>query len=171
MDIQFSEYQNQDTVYQEDPPLSNYWESTPREKKGKKKVSFTDILSNMNLVVNKQGVLQQIIPKRDNVDTYDSYDSYHNNNNNNNNNQQQSYIYNKYFKDYGNPTQEPVIRVPKTMEEYRQMVLDDRKKALEHKMRIEQIKSTKMLFTTTPGQPNIRNMQASVNHLNMMKFN
>ena len=42
----------------------NYWEKAPikEQQNKKKKVSFNDILSNMNLVVNKQGVLQFMLP-------------------------------------------------------------------------------------------------------------
>ena len=44
----------------------NYWEKPKvEEKTRKKKVSFNDILSNMNLVVNKQGVLQFMSPNQE----------------------------------------------------------------------------------------------------------
>ena len=46
---------------------TNYW--TKQETKEKrKKVSFNDILSNMNLVVNKQGVLQYMFPKEEQLE-------------------------------------------------------------------------------------------------------
>ena len=51
------------------------------------------------------------------------------------------------------------------------MLLEDKIKAIEHKKRIEQIKSTKLLFTTTPGATsNPRNIRASKNNLRMMNF-
>jgi hypothetical protein len=56
---------------------------------------------------------------------------------------QNSYIYNKYFKEQ---VEEPLV--PKTMEEYKQMVA---KKLIENKIqrkRISQIKSTKLIMPT-----------------------
>jgi len=83
-----------------------------------------------------------------------------------------SYIYNKYFKDYNDPNQQSSgPRIPKTMEEYKQMLLDDHIKAIQHKQRVEQIKSKKMLFTSAPGsQSNPRNMRATSNNLRSMNF-
>lgn len=171
----------------------NYWEKSQQKNEvKKKKVSFNDILSNMNLVVNNQGVLQFMTPnfkKNEDIDNNqqnynNQYDSYQNNLNQNNLSQNKrinepidqsikhSYIYNKYFKDYANSNNEiPVPRVPKTIEEYHQMLLDDKIKAIQHKQRIEQIKSKKMLFTTNPGMTlNPKNIQASKNNLHRMSF-
>ena len=62
-------------------------------------------------------------------------------------------------------------RVPKTIEEYRQMLLEDRIKAIQQKQRIDQIKSKKMFFMTAPGaNSNPRNIQASKNNLRSMSF-
>jgi hypothetical protein len=63
MDLNFSELDNIDTINKAGEP-NNYWEQNskpvvPPQKK-KKKISFDDILSNMNLVVNKTGVLQSM---------------------------------------------------------------------------------------------------------------
>jgi hypothetical protein len=84
-----------------------------------------------------------------------------------------SHIYNKYFKDYQTKfNEEPVIRVPKTMEEYKQMLLEDKLKKIEQQKRISEIKSTKLIFTTNPvaqitGQQNIG---ANKNSLRRMNF-
>ena len=59
---------------------------------------------------------------------------------------QNSYIYNKYFKDQVKPVEQ--VLVPKTPEEYKQMLI---KKLLERKIqqqRIRQIKSTKLIMPT-----------------------
>ena len=170
---------------------TNYWEKQVKnENPGKKKkVSFNDILSNMNLVVNKEGVLQFMTPTHTMQNTqsphYNEYSQYNPNEfsqpNNYISSQQKepldtsvkhSYIYNKYFKDYTDPNyQKPGPRVPKTIEEYRKMLLEDRIKAIEHKKRVDQIKSTKLLFTTAPGgQTNPRNVVASKNNLRSMNF-
>lgn len=183
---------------------TNYWENSVKTetKEKRKKVSFNDILSNMNLVVNNQGSLQFIIPNQQEISEQNRYQPQYNQNYQYNPNefsqpsqyqnskfisQQQvsrpkedpldpsvkhSYIYNKYFKDYVDPNaQKPGPRVPKTIEEYHQMLLEDKIRAIEHKKRIEQIKSTKLMFTTAPGSgSNPRNMVASKNNLRMMNF-
>jgi hypothetical protein len=84
-----------------------------------------------------------------------------------------SYIYNKYFKDYADTNiEKPTVRVPKTIEEYYQMLLDDRKKTIEHKLRIDQIKSKKILFTAPDGGMGVnpRNIVPSRNNLRSMTF-
>ncbi len=178
---------------------TNYWDNSVKTetKEKRKKVSFNDILSNMNLVVNKQGVLQfmsvntpELTQQNEYQETYQYNptdfsrpNTYQNPNfipqQNIDNTQQpldpslkHSYIFNKYFKDYTDTNaQKPSPRVPKTIEEYHQMLLEDKIKAIEHKKRIEQIKSTKLLFTTTPGATsNPRNIRASKNNLRMMNF-
>ena len=168
--------------------LNNYWEdpkqqhqnNVPINEKPKKKVSFDDILTNMNLVVNKRGELQRMDLK----DAQQYQESpYQQPPSQQPPSQQppsqplqreltQSYIYNKYFKDYSRANTEPVApRVPKTMEEYKQMLLDDKINALEHKKRMEQIKPKKMMFTSAPyviNKPS--NIQASKNNLKRMSF-
>ena len=71
-------------------------------------------------------------------------------NQNNNQNQIQeekvpdnSYIYNKYFNNDLSKA-EPTVRVPKTLEEYRDMLIHD----IRQKQRIKQIKSTKLFLPT-----------------------
>lgn len=136
----------------------NYWES-PAPEKRKKKVSFNDILSNMNLVVNQHGVLQYMTPTPVNELQEAPIDP----------SVKHSYIYNKYFKNYADPqTTSPLRRVPKTIEEYRQMVLEDRIEAIRQKQRIDKIKSKKLLFTSPEGIN--RNIQATQNGLRKMSF-
>jgi hypothetical protein len=187
----------------------NYWEK-PKIKENqtkRKKVSFNDILSNMNLVVNKQGVLQFMSAGKEQIYNEQPLDNYNYNQNeftqqnynqthpNKNLRQGQkpqepldpgvkhsqepldpgvkhSYIYNKYFKDYADPNlQKQGPRVPKTIDEYHKMLLDDRKKAIEHKLKMEEIKSKKLLFTSAPGSTsNPRNIQPTKNNLRRMNF-
>ena len=64
MDLNFSELDNIDTI-NTGAETNNYWEQQskpPAAPQKRKKVSFDDILSNMNLVVNKTGVLQRMVP-------------------------------------------------------------------------------------------------------------
>jgi hypothetical protein len=181
---------------------TNYWENTTKieSQNKRKKVTFNDILSNMNLVVNKQGILQFMAPNNEIIPQENTYKPQYNEDYRYNPNDlslqsqyqnknhafvpqkqnlepidpsiKHSYIYNKYFKDYSDPNaKNPEPRVPKTIEEYHKMLLEDKIKAIEHKKRIAQIKSTKMLYTTTPGSnSNPRNMVASKNNLRMMNF-
>jgi len=160
----------------------NYWEkpvNIQEKQQKKKKISFNDILSNMNLAVNKEesNIIQPQNKPQNKPQNY-------NNNNNNNikkistqNNDveplvKHSYIYNKYFKDYGDPNAgKPAPRVPKTMEEYRQMLLEDKIKAIQHKKMIEEVKSKKMMFTSAPGSlSNPRDIKPSINNLRTMNF-
>jgi hypothetical protein len=162
----------------------NYWEKPKVEKNKKKKVSFDDILSNMNLLVDKNGVLRGMGPPPQQIQQQQQYQQ-----------QQQhqypkqqqyqvqkqyppkndepldpsvkhSFIYNKYFKDYKdvNFPPEPEVRRPQTIEELNKMLHEDRIKAIQQRNRIAQIKSTKMLFTNTG------NIQSSKNNLRMMSF-
>ncbi len=165
---------------------NNYWEQnlkkeTVESKPKKKKVSFDDILSNMNLVVNNQGILQYMMPiQQDNQYTQDYNQTQYQYNPNELNRKiepidpsvKHSYIYNKYFKDYNDQTgQKSGPRVPKTIEEYKQMLLDDKIKTIKHKMMVEQVKSKKMFFTSVPGATsNPRNIQATKNNLRSMNF-
>lgn len=107
-------------------------EDIPENKNVKKPISYDDILSKMNMFVsngrlhlldNKQTSIQNsppILTKTDN-----------------------SYIYNKYFKDELKE-QPQTIRRPKTLQEYKLMVLQD----YLQRQKIKQIKSTKLIMPT-----------------------
>jgi hypothetical protein len=152
-----------------------YWNENREKKiKTKKKVTFDDILTTMNLVVNTNGVLQYMLPtppSNHENDPYNNSQHYLPNHNNGNIPQEpldssvkHSYIYNKYFKDYKdqhNPTL-PTPRVPKTIQEYNQMIIEDKLKRIKEINRINQIKSTKMFF--------FNNIQSTKNNLRKMKF-
>ena len=173
---------------QTDVNAEKYWEKTPSNKQNtstpskKKKVSFDDILSNMNLVVNKSGVLQFMTPNQEqppNLQQYSSqqYSSVQ---------QQQpkpilvkkepldpsvkhSYIYNKYFKDYQDAAPvTPEMKVPKTKQEYLKMLIEERIRQNMERKRISQIKSTKLLFTTNVGNQGL--VKASKNTLGKLNF-
>jgi hypothetical protein len=164
-----------------------YWEDVNSKKEYKKKrVSFNDILSNMNLVVNKKGTLLSTRTAQTNESQHQDY-QYEEQYIPQEQHQQyvpqqpidpsvkHSYIYNKYFKDYADVSaQIPEKKVPKTIEEYNQMVLEERIKRIEERKRISEIKSTKLMFTTTPDnniiQRNPRNIQPSRNNLKKMSF-
>lgn len=206
MNIHFSELdtneqQNLDYDAYDNP--EKYWDQAPTIKK--KKVSFDDILSNMNLVVNQKGVLQFMQPVQ-NEEYYLQQPQYQQPPPQYQQPQPQyqqpyqeyvaqqlaqrqqqppmqayqqppidpslknSFLYNKYFKDYKDvATYEPQIRVPKTMEEYKQMLLEDKIKELQQKKRIAEIKSTKLMFTTNvPDQSNI--IRPTRNNLRSMNF-
>jgi hypothetical protein len=138
-----------------------YW-SNNTNNTAKPKFTYDDILSSLNLEVSKNGVLQRMSIKSDNnvgVNTVGVNNTIGNNNikqikqiTNINNGRvepevKHSYIYNKYFKNYKDSVEAIVPRIPKTREEYRQMVLEDLINRQKAKQRIAQIKSTKMLYT------------------------
>jgi hypothetical protein len=163
---------------------NNYWETANLKVEKKKKVSYDDILNSLNLVVNKNGVLQymSVNPNGGNQEQqYNQQQPQYN--------QQQtkvskgkpldpqvknSSIFNKYFKDYKDPNAEQVqeVKVPQTIEEYRQMVLEERIRRIQERNRIAQIKSTKMLYESNNGNMTNNNapIRASKNNLRMMKF-
>jgi hypothetical protein len=181
---------------------NNYWETANPKIEKKKKVSYDDILNSLNLVVNKNGVLQYMSAKPNG----DNQEQPHYNQQQYNKQQQQSQqynqqpqynqqqtkvikgkpldpqvknsaIFNKYFKDYKDPNAEQVqeVKVPQTIEEYRQMVLEERMRRIQERNRIAQIKSTKMLYESNNGNigNNVGNnapIRASKNNLRMMKF-
>ena len=195
MELNYTEISKE--VVDNNSPSLQYWEKNklPESqskfvKSKKKKVSFDDILSNMNLVVNQNGILQHMSSNPEPVSILKNTDisqqsvPYSKNNINYNQgnipiqvqkqepidpNVKHSYIYNKYFKDYHDVNAHvPLIRVPKTIEEYKQMLLEDKLKSIEQRNRIAQIKSKKLLFTnnvsTQRGIPvsnnnNLRNMK------------
>ena len=165
----------------DDVNTQKYWEPLQKVPLKKKRVTFDDILLNMNLLVNEHGVLQAMAPvqiEEQQQNYYTQQQQY---------TQQQiksdpldpsvkhSYIFNKYFKDYRdvNDRKVPEIRTPKTIEEYRQMVLEDKIKKIKEAHRIAQIKSRKLLFTGNPviQQNGIHHsIKASKNNLRSMNF-
>lgn len=127
-------YYNDENVIQEEK------DPTPIKRK---KVSFNDILTNMNLVVNSQGVLQFMTPSKQSdtttTATVEPLDPA----------VKHSYIFNKYFKDYAvQNVEKPQPRIPKTIQEYKEMLLDDKKREIEHRMRMAQIKPKTMLYAS-----------------------
>ena len=175
-------YTNSEQILQDEiTNYNSYWEQKPVEPLKKKRITFDDILGNMNLVVSTNGVLQSMSSKQFPVEEQQPFYS-----------QQQpyypipspqqqpidpsvkhSYIYNKYFKDYRVATQqEPEIRRPQTIEELKQMLLEDRIRAEQQRRHIAQVKSTKMLYTNNaPIQGPIQMpIQSSKNSLGRMNF-
>jgi hypothetical protein len=58
-----------------------------------------------------------------------------------------SAIYNKYFKTYNSIKPTIEVRQPKTVEEYKQMLLEDKIRRIQAKRRIDMIKPKKLLFS------------------------
>jgi hypothetical protein len=186
-------YENQSNQPNLNETNTNYWEQPKVEKPKIKKVSFDDILTNMNLVVSKDGTLRSMIPKTNNVLNFNS--DYNQQQYSQQQYQQQQYsqqqypqqtqqqyvqqepldpsvkhsfIYNKYFKDYKDATTPPEVKVPKTIEEYKQMLLEDKIERIKQQKRISEIKSTKLFFTTNTGGNGPIN--SSRNNLKSMNF-
>jgi hypothetical protein len=111
-------------------------------KNPKPKVSYEDILANMGMFVSN-GQLHlidrddyaKIQPQTQTQDQNQSQSvpiTQHNN-----------YIYNKYFKDV-NQTQ-PIIRRPRTLQEYKKMIVQD----YIQQQRIKQIKPTRLILPSS----------------------
>ena len=189
MEIHFSEVDNyNNNQFQNNSQENNsknfdkYWkQETPSSQKTeqkKKKVSFDDILNHMNLVVNNSGELQfmtnasSYTQRNDNNEIMNTHSRFHESVSVNKNipivepEVKHSYIYNKYFKNYidVNNKQTPEVKVPKTMAEYKQMVIEEQIRVFNEKQRISKIKSKKLLFT------NAGNITATKNTLYNMKF-
>jgi len=172
MELNFSELESTDF------DNGNYWvnnnnintlenENQP-EKKSKKKVSFGEILSNMRYTVNKDGSISSKILDHSNSS----------NSNSNSYTQQKptkleeypldknSYIYNKYFRDYNSQNEKKnERRQPRTREEFQQMVLDDRIQ----REKISQIKSKNLTFTNAFSYDK-KIIQTTRHNLNRMSF-
>lgn len=173
MEIKYSEYDKLDSSIK--PSVGNdhvYWEQDA-PKKESKRVSFDNILNGMNLVVDKSGTLKfaRLKPTMEEGGTQSAqitksvnYDTSVLKN---------SSIYNKYFKDYEDlNAEQPQVRVPKTMEEYKKMLWDDRVKKIKHQQLMSQIKPKQLLFVSNKN--NINNRQPitpSKNGLKKMSFN
>jgi len=184
MELSFTELnlQNQPNSFNYNDYETNqekYWEQS-QEKTKKKKVTFDDILNNMNIVVNKNGTLQFMSLIKEQEQYQPQYQPQYKPQYTTKKQEQidpsvkHSYIYNKYFKNYNDMNlniDEPEIKVPKTFEEYNKMLLEERIKVLEHQKKISEIKSKKLLFTTNSEAPiNPKNIQVSRNNLRKMNF-
>ncbi len=165
----------------------NYWTNNTRSRV-KPTFTYDDILSSLNLSVSQNGVLQHMTIKPDiNTDNINIKTDIGKNIHNVTSVKsgkiepevKHSYIYNKYFKNYGGEGQNEIIvpRVPKTIEEYRQMLLEDEINRQKAKYRASIIKSTKMLYTSNNNQNpsnnnnnygNVRPTNVNRNKLNKM---
>ena len=136
--------------------FQNYWANLPEQNTvSKKRVTYDDILSSLNMVVHN-GVLQFANPTISPApkQTLQSSHVNHSNNikkvdTNHTKNQafvpQDSYIHNKYFKDYLQQQQlQNEAPKPMTREEY----IRDYNARVASARRIAQIKSKKLLFNT-----------------------
>ena len=150
--------------------------SGDENKSLKKAFTYDDILSSMNLVVSANGVLQYMNTKTHESDVSQSEfppkKSIHNNIDPQ---LKHSYIYNKYYKNYKDPTsqEQDIIRIPRTKEEYRQFLINGAIQRKLNKQRIAHLKPKKMAFTTTPNiirhEPTYASRSNS-NHLFKIRF-
>ena len=112
------QYQNQNQYQEQEQNIDSqkYWEQNLTQNKNlqqkKKKVSFTDILNNMNLVVNNQGVLQFMAPVSQVEEQQYSQQQQYQTQEPLDPSVKHSFIYNKYFKDYKDVTAQKEVKVP-----------------------------------------------------------
>jgi len=118
-----------------------------------KKISYDDILNNMGMYTDVEEEQVYLIPKNNTntTTTIKNVSTNINNNTNktteiiNNNINRNSYIYNKYFKNELDKPTDDGIRRPKTINEYKKMLLDD----LLKKRHMQQIKSKQIKIPTS----------------------
>jgi len=137
-----------------------------REKPKKKSVSYDDILASMNTVVIdgklefiRKDLLQNATTQNqgqyqpNKKVTFNTPPQQHQQHHQHQQHQQQfnknSYIYNKYFKDYKEPSQDEnlIPQRPLTKNELKKKIILDYVNKIKERNRIAQIKSTKLLFT------------------------
>ena len=192
---------NYNTQLSSDGNTNSYWEKPKDVVPRKKRVTYDDILSSLNLVVNPNGVLQYMTIKP-NADVFFQNQGETQQYSQQQHSQQQhsqqqhsqqpqqprqqsqqqskplqnakplepqlknSYIFNKYFKDYkdANNIQIEEPKRPQTIQEHNRMVFEERVKRMKERNRVAQIKSTKLLFE------NNSNINVSKNNLYRMSF-
>ena len=140
--------------------------SRPHIPEPKSQISYDDILSKMGMfVANGQLHLLENQPEQIKNQIKNQIKTQNNNNKQidpvntvNTVSHQNSYIYNKYFSD--EVKQEPNIRVPKNITEYRNMLVYD----ILQKQRIKQVKSTKLIMPNS----NINYAPTSSQNLNKL---
>jgi hypothetical protein len=154
---------------------NNYWNNSNQPPK-KNKMTYDDILSSLNLVVNENGVLQYMTPKS-NIEQPIQNQVYNTPYQYSQKKEEpikiskiepqlkNSAIFNKYFKNYKEePSQEEELK-PLTVAEYNRMVLQNRIRRFQEQKKISQIKSKKMLFT---GENNSTVRYTTPNNLNRL---
>ena len=115
-----------------------------------KKISYDDILNNMGMYTDVEEEQVYLIPKNTTTTIKNVSTNINNNTNKtteiiNNNINRNSYIYNKYFKNELDKPTDDGIRRPKTINEYKKMLLDD----LLKKRHMQQIKSKQIKIPTS----------------------
>lgn len=145
MNIKFEE------TYDSSENFIHVQKSGGENKSFKKAFTYDDILSTMNLVVSNDGVLQYMNTKT--LDTESEFPPKKSIHNNVGLELKNSYIYNKYYKNYKDPAsqEQDVIRKPMTKEEYKHFLINEIIQRKRNKHRIAQLKPKKMDFTTTPN--------------------
>jgi len=146
-------------------PMPPYYKQQPvRRQPQKNQISYDDILKSMNMCV-KDGKLEMIQPVHQ-ENTYSPQVSHHNNG------QQNSYIYNKYFKKYANQTYESqqIPSRPLTQQERRALMIKRQIEIAEQRKRISEIKSTKLQFSDNNVNISSVHRHKDLNRLFKMKF-
>jgi hypothetical protein len=125
------------------------------EEEGERALTYDDILETLNVRLH-QGRLESINTNPGyshsfRPTSFGSTSKQHNNHVTtllpDNPHLQNSYIYNKYFKNYATAPQETQERKPMTREEYQRYLWEKRREEAYQRERIRQIKSTKMLYS------------------------
>jgi len=130
---------------------NTFYDSTPNTGYfPKKNMTYDDILSSMKMVVSSDGVLQYIStnndlhPEHNHKKVVEGY-----NKNKIEPQMKNSYIYNKFFKNYRDPNSPPIIpRRPLSLHEIKMMRLNRIIQQHNARLRISQVKPKKISYTT-----------------------
>lgn len=116
----------------------------------KKTMTYDDILSSMKMVVSSDGVLQYISTNNDLQPDFNQNKEIEGYNKNKIEPQlKNSYIYNKFFKNYKDPNAAPIIpRKPLSLHEIKMMRLNRIIQQHNARLRIAQVKPKKISYTT-----------------------
>jgi hypothetical protein len=153
-----------------------------RQPPKQKRISYDDILSSMNTVVIdgklefiSKDSLQNIVENQQNQNqqnkkrvSFNQQQQYHSQNIQQPQISKNSYIYNKFFKDYKEPSliqnEEPMR--PLTKNELIKQLIINKVNAINERNRIAQIKSTKLLFNNNNNRNIIINSRSNANGMN-----
>jgi len=148
-----------------------------KPKPKRRNISYDDILSSMNTVVIdgklefiRKDTLQNNVENPDQNKKTVSFSQLPPQNNIHPQINKNSYIYNKYFKDYKDPNQvqNEVPTRPLTRRELIKQIIISRANAINERNRIAEIKSTKLLFNNNNNRNIVINSSRLIHNPNGM---
>ena len=163
MQLNITEYDNDTDNYDNVNNIEENANHPPNKIEPKKQISYEDILNKMNMYISNGKLYQNVNGNTTNNNKYNQQtqpqQTQLQTQAHPQNIPQNSYIYNKYFSN--EQTQQPTIRKPKTLQEYKRMLLQD---AIQ-RQRIKQLKSKQIMIPSTNIHFSQSSHQANLNKL------